>query len=53
MRAEQPAMFTGGAISVTIRSAIARNASAARPVAGERHRLAGVAAGGDRGSSGT
>ena len=47
-RAEQPAMFTGGATSVTIRSAMARNASAAGPSPCEHHRLAGVAAGGDR-----
>ena len=47
MRAVQPAISTGGTASSTMRSAMARKASAAGPVA-ERDRLAGVAAGGHR-----
>ena len=44
MRAVQPAISTGGTASSTMRPAMARNASAAGPVA-ERDGLAGVAAG--------
>ena len=49
MRAEQPAMFTGGATSSMILRAIARNSSAAAPDAIDRDRPARVAAGRDSG----
>ena len=48
-RAEQPAMSTGGTVSVTMVRAMARKASAAGPVPVEGHRHAGVAARGHRG----